>query len=192
MRVVVLFAHCGAVVEGAETVSIMVMTVWVTLLGPCVADDDDDGEITVPERVADLELDQGSVLVMVLSITVALAPEEETEEAEEAADVMGNEETVTVIMCVVVVVDVAAAVEDGDTRVLLVQMGPPLDDDADRVPTPDESDVVDHGRAEPVVRISVVPFCTTVVIVALPAGADVTELLAPLLDPPDPVVNHEV
>jgi hypothetical protein len=56
------------------------------------------------------------------------------------------------------VVDSAGPVEDGDTRVLLVQMGPLLDAD-DRAPVPDDAaDVVDQGRADPVVKITVVPF----------------------------------
>lgn len=55
-------------------------------------------------------------------------------------------------------VDAAESVEDGDSRVLLVQMGPLLDAD-DKMPVPDDvTDVVDHGRADPVVKITVVPF----------------------------------
>lgn len=55
-------------------------------------------------------------------------------------------------------VDAAESVEDGDTRVLLVQIGP-LPDADDRAPVPDDAaDVVDQGRADPVVKITVVPF----------------------------------
>lgn len=55
-------------------------------------------------------------------------------------------------------VDAAGPVEDGDTRVLLVQMGP-LPDADDWAPVPDDAtDVVDQGRADPVVKITVVPF----------------------------------
>lgn len=88
-------------------------------------------------------------------------------------------------------VDAAWPVEDGDSRVLLVQMGPLLDAD-DRTPVPDDAvDVVDQGRADPVVRITVVPFCVIVVTVTLLAGDAPTELEL-TGDPPDPVVSQEV
>jgi hypothetical protein len=112
---------------------------------------DEDGVMPVPER-ADDPVDQGSVLVMVLSIPVALDFEEDVEDANVKV------ETVTVIISVFVVVDATGPVEDGDTRVLLVQMGPLPDNDVDKAPAPDDTDVVDHGRADPVVRINVVPF----------------------------------
>lgn len=54
-------------------------------------------------------------------------------------------------------VDAAGPVEDGDTLVLLVQMGPLLDAN-DRATVPDDTADVDHGRADPVVKITVVPF----------------------------------
>lgn len=88
-------------------------------------------------------------------------------------------------------VDAAWPVEDGDTRVLLVQMGPLLDAD-DTTPVPDDAaDVVDQGRADPVVRITVVPFCVIVVTVTLLAGDGPTKLEL-TGDPPDPVVSQEV
>ncbi|KAH6605594.1 hypothetical protein Trco_004747 [Trichoderma cornu-damae] len=124
------------------------------------------------------------VSVTVLWAPVAFVAEEEVEY------VMVNVETVTVTSRVVVVVEAAAAVEDGDARVLLVQMGPLPDADLDKVPTPDDTKVVDHGRADPVVRVCVVPLPVTV-IVMLPAGEGVAELEL-LVDRPDPVVIQEV
>lgn len=55
------------------------------------------------------------------------------------------------------VVDAAKAVEDGGTRVLLVQIGPLPDACVDKVPIPDDAEVVDHGSADPVVRTIDVP-----------------------------------
>lgn len=108
--------------------------------------------MTVPERADDPAVDSGRVLVMVLSIPVALDPEVEAEVPTVSV------ETITVTNCVVVVVDTAEGVEDGDTRVLLVQMGPLLGACVDKVPTPEETEVVDHGRADPVVKTTDVPF----------------------------------
>lgn len=70
-------------------------------------------------------------------------------------------------------------------------MGPLLDAD-DRTPVPDDAaDVVDQGRADPVVKITVVPFCVIVVTVTWLAADGPTELEL-TGDPPDPVVNQEV
>lgn len=87
---VVVFVHCGLVVViDPESVSIEVVATWVALPFVCVSDDDDDGEMTVPES-ADDPVDHGSVLVMVLSATVAL------DFGVDAEDVRVSVETVTV------------------------------------------------------------------------------------------------
>lgn len=89
---VVVFVHCGpALVIDPEIVSIIVVTTWVALPFVCVSDDDDVGEMTVPERADDL-VDHGSVLLMVLAATVALDFEVDAE------DVRVSVETVTVII----------------------------------------------------------------------------------------------
>lgn len=67
------------------------------------------------------------------------------------------------------VVEAVAAVGDGVARVLLVQMGPLPDACDEIVPAPEETEVVDQGRAEPVVRTRDVPLWMTVVTVTLPA-----------------------
>lgn len=89
---VVVFVHCGPVVViDPESVSTIVVAIWVALPFVCVSDDDDDEEMTVPER-ADDPVDHGTVLVMVLSATVALDFEVDAE------DVRLSVETVTVII----------------------------------------------------------------------------------------------
>lgn len=147
--VMVVLIQRVAVVGGAGTVWIIVVTISVSLL---VSNEEDVCEMTVPERVDDPAVDSGKVLVMVFSIPVALDPEAEAEAPTVSV------ETITVTICVVVVVDTAEAVEDGDTRVLLVQMGPLPDACVVKVPTPEDTEVVDHGRADPVVKTSDVPF----------------------------------
>lgn len=86
--------HCGPVVVVApEIVSTMVVRIWVVLPPVRVSDEDDDGEMTVPDR-ADDPVDHGSVLVMVLATTVTLAVEADAG----AEDVRVSVETVTVII----------------------------------------------------------------------------------------------
>lgn len=89
---VLVLVHCvPVVVADLESVSTIVVTIWVALPAVCVSDDDDNGEMAVPERVDD-PVDQGSVLVMVLLTTVALDFEADT------AEVRVSVEPVTVII----------------------------------------------------------------------------------------------
>lgn len=80
-------------VVGPEIVPTIVVTIWVVLPPVRVSDEDDDGEMAVPDR-ADDPVDHGSVLVMVLVATVTLAFEAD----EGAEDDRVSVETVTVII----------------------------------------------------------------------------------------------